>query len=122
MRAPLPTQPALEAPGSANDRALRRLRARIDELNRAVLELLQQRSTVVLEIGEVKHASGHQTHDPWREAEMLRALTSDEPGPLSATEVKEIFETIFAVSVKLQRRAASARASQGRENDARDRH
>ncbi|MFH1177706.1 MAG: chorismate mutase, partial [Acidobacteriota bacterium] len=53
---------------------LAELREEIDRLNRALLELLQRRGEVVLEIGRLKQSQGLDGYDPSREEEMLHQL------------------------------------------------
>jgi 3-deoxy-7-phosphoheptulonate synthase/chorismate mutase len=78
------------------------LRERIDDLNRRILDLLQQRGEVVLEIAKLKRARGLDGYDPHREEEMLHALTGEGTGPFERAEVKEIFKAIFRASLDIQ--------------------
>lgn len=78
------------------------LRAEIDRLDGWILALLRTRGEVVVEIAHLKRRHGLQTRDPIREEEMLQALTREPPSPLSTAAVRQIFQTVFQVSLHLQ--------------------
>jgi 3-deoxy-7-phosphoheptulonate synthase/chorismate mutase len=80
------------------------LRQRIDALNEDLLRLLQERARVVLEIAAVKQSHGLDGYDPKREEEMLHRLVAEAEGPFEAADVREIFKTIFRVSLEIQDR------------------
>ena len=83
---------------------LAQFRAEIDSLNRQILDLLQQRAKIVLEIATLKRAQGLEGYDPRREEEMLHALTAGVKGPFGPSEVKDVFQTIFRSSLDIQDR------------------
>jgi 3-deoxy-7-phosphoheptulonate synthase/chorismate mutase len=99
-------------PGTPNDPALLRLRQRVDRLNREILELVQQRGELVLELAALKEAAGLDCYDPRREAEMLRSLTTSRSGPFGAEDITTVFQAIFAVALRLQRRRRSVAADE----------
>lgn len=84
--------------------ALAGLRREIDRLNSEILRLIQRRAEVVVEIGRHKETLGVESHDPGREAEMLRRLTAVPSGPFAPAEVRRIFRAVFRASLALQRR------------------
>jgi len=83
---------------------LAHLRARIDDLNRRILDLSQERAQVVLEISRLKEELGLEAHDPEREERMLNKLTRSTSGPFGPGEVREIFQALFRASLALQER------------------
>ena len=83
---------------------LRLLRERLDRLNRDILQLVQQRGELMLEVAAVKDELGLDSYDPRREAEMVRELSAGSAGPFSSEELAAIFRQLFAVSLELQRR------------------
>ncbi|HET9886999.1 MAG TPA: bifunctional 3-deoxy-7-phosphoheptulonate synthase/chorismate mutase [bacterium] len=89
-------QAAAEAPGLAE------LRRRIDGLNEEILGLLQRRGDVVMEIARVKRENGLDGYDPAREEEMLHRVTRDLEGAFGPAEIKEVFHSIFRVSLDIQ--------------------
>ncbi len=91
------------------DSALRRLRKRLDRVNRDLLSLVQERGELVLEVAVLKDDLGIDSYDPRREAEMLRELTAHGEGPFSSAELEAIFKALFAACLGLQRRCRARR-------------
>ena len=87
-----------------DDKSLTAIRERIDGVNREILERLQERAALVLEIAEIKRARGLEGHDPGREDQMLEDLLSRTKGPFGASELRGIFRTIFRASLEIQER------------------
>ncbi len=88
-----------------NDSHLMVLREQIDATNVKLLELLQHRATVVMEIAAHKRALGLDGYDPEREDEMLSALVERaDGGPFMRTDVRDIFRAIFRASLEIQDR------------------
>ncbi|HEV8630899.1 MAG TPA: chorismate mutase [Thermoanaerobaculia bacterium] len=108
--------------GVPTDPALLRLRERLDRLNRDILELVQERGEVVLEVAALKEAADLDCYDPRREAEMLRALTARSNGPFLDEDVTAVFQALFAVSLRLQRRRRAVAADQPEAEERRPRH
>jgi 3-deoxy-7-phosphoheptulonate synthase / chorismate mutase len=96
------------------DSNLQDLRKHIDELNTRLLEILQERAEVVLEISRLKEEIGMQSHDPRREEEMLRKLTRASSGPFGPAELREIFRAVFRASLALQERERDSLQEDGR--------
>ena len=80
------------------------LRRRVDALNTHLLELVQERAEIVLEISRLKEELGLDSYDPRREEEMLRRLTTNTSGPFGPAEIRSIFRAIFRASLGLQER------------------
>ncbi|CAM3516528.1 chorismate mutase [Salinibacter ruber] len=80
-------------------------RARIDEINERVVELLAERQAIVDDLCELKADADRTVRDPEREAELLAHVRSvaDEAG-LPPTLAETLFEEILAHSVERQRR------------------
>lgn len=84
---------------------LEECRARIDELDNAVIELLNQRMEVVRRVGEIKHQSNTAVYRPEREkaiVDRLTALTEENHGLLNRQAIEAIFLEIFAVARNLE--------------------
>ena len=81
---------------------LEQLRAQIDRVNGELLELLQKRGEIVLEIAREKRSSGIDGYDAHREEQMLHEITSDLHGPFAAGPIRDVFKTIFRTSLELQ--------------------
>src|SRR5437773_2207002 len=80
------------------------LREEIDGVNEGLLTLIQKRAAIVLEIAALKRSMGLEGYDPKREDEMLQHLTARASGPFGATELREIFQSIFRASLDIQDR------------------
>jgi len=70
-------------------------RARIDEVDRRILSLLNERARYVLELAPKKRRRGIPVHAPEREREILDKLRGLNRGPLDEEAVARIFETIM---------------------------
>lgn len=84
---------------------LEECRARIDELDNAVIGLLNQRMEVVRRVGEIKHQSNTVVYRPEREkaiVDRLSALSEQSQGLLSRQAIEAIFLEIFAVARNLE--------------------
>lgn len=80
-------------------------RARIDEINERVVELLAERQSIVDELCDLKAETGRAVRDPEREAELLAHVRSvAEEAGLPPTLAETLFETVLEHSVQRQRR------------------
>jgi chorismate mutase/prephenate dehydratase len=91
-------------PGGAA-RAIQGLRAEIDALDDRLLELLNARARVAVELGRLKaeaapDSAGLRLRD--REAEVLGRLGWANAGPLPDRAVARIFDEIFRACLKVQ--------------------
>ncbi len=84
-------------------RALARCRERIDAIDRRLVELLNERTSIVEEIGRVKQEANLAIYEPKRETEVFDNITSHNQGPLSADGVKRIFERIIDEMRRVQK-------------------
>src|SRR5688572_27286817 len=98
----MPGDPHQLSPSPTAVPGLGELRRRIDGLNEEILRLLQRRAEVVMEIARVKRAHGLDGYDPAREEEMLQRVTRDLDGAFGPAEIKEVFHSIFRVSLDIQ--------------------
>ena len=84
-------------------RALEEYRVSIDALDLRLLELLNQRTRVVEEIGRVKRTAKLPIYEPRREDQVFENITTHNGGPLTPEAVKRIFERIIDESRSIQR-------------------
>lgn len=70
-------------------------RERIDRLDLELLEILNQRTGVVEEIGRIKRQIHLAIYEPKREDEVFANITAHNHGPLSNEAVRRIFERII---------------------------
>ncbi|MHB8620458.1 MAG: prephenate dehydratase [Chloroflexota bacterium] len=77
------------------------LRARIDDIDRQLVDLLNRRAEVSIEIGQAKGQDGI-VYDPVREAAVYERLVAELGGPLPAGGLKAIYREIISSSRALQ--------------------
>ena len=82
---------------------LRDCRDRIDVLDRRILELLNERTRIVEEIGRIKQALDLPIYEPRREDEVYENITGNNAGPLTADGVRRVFERIIDEMRNVQR-------------------
>jgi 3-deoxy-7-phosphoheptulonate synthase/chorismate mutase len=78
------------------------LRKNVDELNLEILRLINERATVVQEIGKVKEKQGVNRYDPLRERHMLNLIKENNAGPMPQSTADHIFKEIFKTALELQ--------------------
>lgn len=84
-------------------------RRKIDELDRKLLELLNDRARCADEIGKLKQDLGVQVYSPEREGEIIRNMFEHNPGPLTNEAVRRLFERIIDESRRREREAMERR-------------
>ena len=81
---------------------LRALRERIDALDRTLLDLLNQRASCSVEVGNLKKQHGLPVYVPLREKALLERLRDANSGPLTSGHLSAIYREIFSASRDLQ--------------------
>jgi len=79
---------------------LEELRMEVDGINHELLRLINRRTALVKEISDLKDETGMTYFDPVREVEMLEHLFQNNRGPLPNELIKEVFTSLFSVSLK----------------------
>jgi chorismate mutase/prephenate dehydratase len=75
----------------ASDPTVRRLRAEISDLDRAIVDAVNARLELVAELRQYKISNGIPFVDPERERQLLEELASINRGPLSSEGLRELF-------------------------------
>jgi chorismate mutase/prephenate dehydratase len=84
---------------------LRRLRRRIDALDRRIVALLNERAELAREVGVAKRAVGRRAiRDAEREREVLLRVTMANPGPLGQADLLAIYRRLIAATRALETR------------------
>lgn len=83
--------------------ALSACRVNIDDVDRRIVELLNERSKIVSEIGRIKGMAQMAIYEPKREDQVFQNVVAHNHGPLAADAAKRIFERIIDEMRKLQR-------------------
>jgi len=95
-------------------------RKKIDELDRKLVELLNQRARAAQEIGRLKRDTQMPIYEPEREQRIFDNVRQANRGPLPDHQLHHIFERVIDVMRKLQRdemKPASKAAGAGTEFD-----
>jgi len=82
---------------------IQELRKKIDELDDKIIDLLNQRAKIVIEVGDIKKAEKLDFHSPNREREILERLTSRNRGPFPQDTLKAVYREILSSSLSLER-------------------
>lgn len=83
---------------------LRRLRRRIDALDRRIVRLLNDRAELARAAGRVKADTGRRAiRDPEREREVLLRVSMANAGPTPQADLLAVFKRLFAVARGLER-------------------
>lgn len=79
------------------------LRERIDALDEQLVELLNERASCAVAIGEMKQALGLAIYQPQRERDVLDHVERVNGGPLDAAAIRRLFERIIDEARRLER-------------------
>ena len=94
---------------------LSRIRDRIDELDRRIVELLNERAVLGRAAGRAKHLAGRRAiKDPEREREVLLRVAMGNAGPLAQADLLSVYRRVVAVTRGLESRD---RTHDGRSGD-----
>lgn len=89
-------------------------RRKIDEIDRQLVELLNERSRCVVEIGRLKKTDGTPLYQPDREREVLAAAERANSGPLSEAAIRRLFERILDEARSVERTVMQDEAKKAR--------
>lgn len=84
---------------------LRRLRQRIDALDRRIVGLLNERADLARDAGRAKHAAGRRAiRDAEREREVLLRVTMANSGPLPQADLLALYRRLMTATRALEAR------------------
>jgi len=86
-------------------------RSRMDEIDKKLVELLNERSQCALEIGRIKQELGMPIYQPNRENEVLSNAARNNKGPLSDGAIRRLFERIIDEARSAERLAMHGEVS-----------
>jgi len=78
-------------------------RTRIDEIDRKLVKLMNDRSQCVIEIARIKKQRNMKVVDPEREKNVFRNVKNENNGPLDSDGLQRIFERIIDESRRIER-------------------
>jgi chorismate mutase len=97
-------------------KAMEEWRRRIDEIDRQLIQLLNERSQCALEIGKVKRQCNLAVYQPEREREVLENAERANDGPLADTAIRRLFERILDEARSLERQERSEELGDGQKS------
>ncbi len=92
---------------------LAELRARLDEIDRSMVELFEKRMDICRQVAEDKIKTGKRILDKERERQKIQTVSSLAHSDFNKTGVSELFEQIMAISRKLQYQVINEKGAHG---------
>src|SRR5450631_415583 len=78
-------------------------RKKVDDLDRKLAALLNERAAAVVEIGRLKRHTGLPIYEPDREREVIANVHRSSGGPLAERDLAQIYERIIDVMRSIQK-------------------
>jgi chorismate mutase len=78
-------------------------RKQIDEIDRKLVMLINQRAAAAIEIGKLKRNTDLPVYEPDREKQVFANVSAANSGPLSDGEIHDIYERVIDVMRSLQK-------------------
>jgi chorismate mutase len=89
-------------------------RIRVDDVDQRIVDLLNERTRVVEEIGRVKREARLPIYEPKREDQVFANVTAANRGPMTEDAVRRIFERIIDEMRIIQRLRMEKAADEGK--------
>src|SRR5829696_258705 len=90
-------------PGPSCNPALAPLRTQIDELDRRIVELLNDRAKIVVQIGKIKQEHNAPIYAPDREKHVLEKVRRLNRGPLPDRSLEAVYRELMSASFALEK-------------------
>ena len=78
------------------------LRQKIDEVDLELLNALNQRAKLVMEVGKIKQKEQIEVLDKGRETALMKRLSEHNTGPLDEEMLQDLFQSIINILKRLQ--------------------
>jgi chorismate mutase-like protein len=88
-------------------------RKKIDELDRRLVELLNERAQAAHEIGKLKRNTSMPIYEPDREKIIFENVCHVNRGPLPDSELRQVYERIIDVMRNIQKNEIAPRLESG---------
>jgi chorismate mutase-like protein len=85
-----------------SEATIEELRSTIDRIDDQIVELLNERSRVVLEVGRLKSVGNQQFHVPGRERQIYDRLLNSNPGPFPNDALRSIYREVISACLALE--------------------
>ncbi len=89
-------------------------RKKIDELDRELVRLLNERARCAAEIGTLKHQNGLPIQEPNREQEVLKHALEANAGPLDDEALRRVFRQIVEEMRRLEQQMLDQRKAEAK--------
>jgi chorismate mutase len=86
-------------------------RQKIDDLDRQLVRLINERAQCALEIGRLKRDSAMPIYEPDRERLIFQNIARANAGPLSDVQLRQVYERLVDVMRQIQREEMAPEAS-----------
>ena len=83
-------------------------RKQIDEIDRKLIDLLNQRARAAREIGKLKQNTNLPIYEPDRERDILEHVRELNSGPISHADLVSVFEKIIGIMRRMQQDETAA--------------
>lgn len=93
--------------------AIRDWRNKIDELDRKLVQLLNERARAAQEIGKCKRDTQAPIYEPDRERQIFENVKTANRGPLPDRDLAQIYERIIDVMRKIQKPILAGKEARG---------
>ncbi len=81
---------------------LKKLRDEIDKIDEEILDLLNKRARIVIDVARIKRKENARFYSPEREKEILQRLISINKGPFPDSAIKPLYREILSASLSLE--------------------
>jgi len=88
-------------------------RNKIDELDRRLVELLNERAQAAHEIGKLKQNTSMPIYEPEREKKIFENVQRANHGPLPESELRTVYERIIDVMRNIQKNEIAPKVEAG---------
>src|SRR5215471_10266342 len=88
-------------------------RTKIDELDRRLVELLNERARAAHEIGKLKRNTSMPIYEPEREKTIFENIRQANRGPLPDSELRQVYERIIDVMRNIQKNEIAPKIEPG---------
>ena len=88
-------------------------RIKIDELDRRLVELLNERAQAAHEIGKLKRNTSMPIYEPEREKKIFENVQRANHGPLPESELRQVYERIIDVMRNIQKNEIAPKMAAG---------
>lgn len=83
--------------------SLEDIRKKIDLLDQKIINLLNERTELAVEIGKLKEVKGEEVYSPSRESEIYRKIDQLSKGPMPKDALKAIYREVMSASLALEK-------------------